>query len=68
MMVVAAELDPPGFVQQFELLKQASCKRASGCSRAVMLRQHSHMSAVYSINTADTRLTGELLDFMKTGK
>jgi triacylglycerol lipase len=42
MMVVAAELDPPGFVQQFELLKQASCKRASGCSRAVMLRQHSH--------------------------
>jgi acetyl esterase/lipase len=68
MMVVAAELDPPGFVQQFELLKQASCKRASGCSRAVMLRQHSHMSEVYSINTVDTRLTSELLDFMKTGK
>src|SRR5258705_3256512 len=68
MMVVAAELDPPGFVQQFELLKQASCKRASGCSRAVMLRQHSHMSEVYSINTADTGLTGEIIDFMNTGK
>ncbi len=68
LMMVAAELDPPGFVQQFELLKQASCKRASGCSRAVMLPQHSHMSEVYSINTADTRLASELLDFMKTGK
>ncbi|MEH2472464.1 acetyl esterase/lipase [Nitrobacteraceae bacterium AZCC 2161] len=68
LMMVAAELDPPGFVQQFELLKQASCKRASGCSRAVMLPQHSHMSEVYSINTADTRLTGEVIDFMNTGK
>jgi len=68
LMIVAAELDPPGFVQQFELLKQASCKRATGCSRAVMLPQHSHMSEVYSINTADTRLTGEIIDFMSTGK
>jgi len=68
LMMVAAELDPPGFVHQFELLKQASCKRASGCSRAVMLPQHSHMSEVYSINTADTRLTGEIIDFMSTGK
>lgn len=68
LMLVAAELDPPGFVQQFELLKQSSCKRASGCSRAVMLPQHSHMSEVYSINTADTRLTGEIIDFMNKGK
>jgi triacylglycerol lipase len=68
LMMVAAELDPPGFVQQFELLKQSSCKRASGCSRAVMLPQHSHMSEVYSINTADTRLTNEIIDFMNTGK
>jgi acetyl esterase/lipase len=68
LMMVAAELDPQGFVQQFELLKQASCKRASGCSRAVMLPQHSHMSEVYSINTADMRLTGEIIDFMNKGK
>ena len=26
------------------------------------------MSEVYSINTADTRLTDEILDFVKTGK
>ena len=68
LMAVTAELDPPGFVKQFDLLKQAACKRPSGCARTIMLRQHSHMSEVYSINTADTRLTGEILDFVKVGK
>ena len=68
LMVAAAELDPPRFVEQFDLLKQAACKRPSGCARATMLPQHSHMSEVYAINTADTRLTDELLDFVKVGK
>lgn len=68
LMITAAELDPPPFVEQFELLKQASCKRASGCAHATMLPQHSHMSEVYSINTADGRLTDEILEFVKTGK
>jgi triacylglycerol lipase len=68
LMVSAAELDPPRFVEQFELLKQASCKRPSGCARSLMLPQHSHMSEVYSINTADTRLTDEILEFVKTEK
>ena len=68
LMIVAAEMDPPVFVRQFELLKNTTCKRASGCARALILPQHSHMSEVYSINTADTRLTNEILDFVKTGK
>jgi triacylglycerol lipase len=68
LMVVAAELDPPGFVKQFELLKEAACKRPTGCAHAYLLPQHSHMSEVYSINTADTRLTDEVLDFVRTGK
>jgi triacylglycerol lipase len=68
LMMAAAELDPSGFVLQFDLLKQATCKRASGCARAFLLPQHSHMSEVYSINTADTRLTDQILDFVKTGK
>ncbi len=68
LMVAAAELDPARFVEQFELLKQASCKRPSGCAHSFMLPQHSHMSEVYAINTADTRLTDEILDFVKTGK
>ena len=68
LMIVAAEMDPPAFLRQFELLKDATCKRASGCARTLILPQHSHMSEVYSINTADTRLTNEILDFVKNGK
>ncbi|WP_407151957.1 alpha/beta hydrolase [Bradyrhizobium sp. ORS 86] len=67
-MVAAAELDPPRFVEQFELLKQAACKRPSGCARTFMLPQHSHMSEVYSINTTETRLTDQVLEFVKNGK
>jgi triacylglycerol lipase len=68
LMAVSSELDLPGFVKQLDLFKEASCKRPGGCARTVMLSQHSHMSEVYSINTADTRLTDAILDFVKTGK
>jgi triacylglycerol lipase len=68
LMVSAAEFDPPRFVEQYELIKQASCKRANGCAHAYMLPQHSHISEVYAINTADTRLTDEILEFVKAGK
>ena len=68
LMIVTAEMDPPAFLRQFELLKDATCKRASGCARALILPQHSHMSEGYSINTSDTQLTNEILDFVKTGK
>jgi acetyl esterase/lipase len=68
LMIASAELDPPRFVQQFELLKEAACKGAHGCPRALMLAQHSHMSEVYSINTPDTRLTDAILEFVNTGK
>jgi acetyl esterase/lipase len=68
LMAVSSELDPPIFVKQIDLFKEASCKRPGGCARTVILPQHSHMSEVYSINTADTRLTDQILDFVKTGK
>ncbi len=68
LMAVSSELDLPVFVKQLEVFKEATCKRASGCARTVMLPQHSHMSEVYSINTDDTRLTDQILDFVKTGK
>jgi triacylglycerol lipase len=68
LMIATAELDPPGFTRQFDLLKEASCKAPSGCAHAFMVPQHSHMSEVYSINTADTRLMDQILDFVKTGK
>jgi acetyl esterase/lipase len=68
LMAVSAELDPPVFVGQLEHLKEATCKRPMGCARTLMLPQHSHMSEVYSINTDDTRLTDQILDFVKNGK
>jgi hypothetical protein len=64
-MFVSAELDLSLFVEQLELMKEATCKGAHGCARTLILPQHSHMSEVYSINTADTRLTDAILEFAK---
>jgi triacylglycerol lipase len=68
LMIAASELDPPPFHREFDLLKDAACKGAHGCPRAIMLPQHSHMSEMYAINTADERLSNEILDFVKMGK
>ena len=68
LMAVSSEFDLQGFVKQLELFKEATCKRSSGCARTVMLPQHNHMSEVYSINTADTRLTDPILEFVRVGK
>jgi acetyl esterase/lipase len=68
LMIASAELDPAPFRKQFALLKDAACKGPRGCPRAVVLPQHSHMSEVYSINTADTRLTDQILEFVKSGR
>jgi triacylglycerol lipase len=68
LMAVSSELDLQGFVKQLDRFREASCKRPSGCARTVMLPQHNHMSEVYSINTADTRLTDQILEFVKAGK
>jgi triacylglycerol lipase len=68
LMITAAELDPPRFVEQFKKLQQATCEGSNGCAKSYMLPQHSHMSEVYAINTPDTRLTDRILEFVKTGK
>ena len=68
LMIAVAELDPPPFHREFGILKDAACKGAHGCPRSLMLAQHSHMSEVYAINTADTRLTDQILEFVKAGK
>jgi len=68
LMFAAAELDPSFFHQQLSLMNGMICESAKGCARSVLLPQHSHMSEVYAINTADTRLTDQILEFVKTGK
>jgi hypothetical protein len=68
LLLAAAELDPPQFVRQLDLIKETSCQREGGCARTLLLPQHSHMSEVYAINTGDTRLTSQILDFIKNGR
>jgi acetyl esterase/lipase len=68
IMIAAAELDPPRFVEQLELAKDSLCKSGRGCINSFLLPQHSHMSEVYAIDTSDTRLSDQILDFIKTGK
>ena len=46
-------------------MKDALC-RAGRCPRFVMLSNHSHMSEIYSVNTADTGLTTEIVRFVKS--
>jgi triacylglycerol lipase len=67
-MISSAELDPPAMVEQFNLLKEAMCKSERGCIRAIALPKHSHMSESYAINTPDTQLSSQLIEFMQKGK
>ncbi|MEI7976049.1 MAG: alpha/beta hydrolase [Betaproteobacteria bacterium] len=64
MLFAVAEHDTPDFLQQAEVLRKGFCS-AGRCQRIVMLTGHSHMSEVYSINTADTGLSSEILGFIK---
>jgi acetyl esterase/lipase len=67
-MMSSAELDPPPIAAQSALLKDELCKSEHGCVRAIVLPKHSHMSESYSIGTADTQLSDQILEFIKTGK
>jgi acetyl esterase/lipase len=66
-MMSSAELDPPAIAEQFAVLKDAMCRSSRGCVRSTVLPKHSHMSESY-INTADTQLSDQILEFIKTGK
>jgi len=68
IMIATAELDPPMFQQQLNLLKNSLCNSEHGCVRSFVLPQHNHMSEIYSINTSDDQLTREILEFVASGK
>jgi triacylglycerol lipase len=56
LLLAYAELDPPDFHSQSEQLFSALCK-AGQCPASYKLMGHSHMSEVYSINSADKTVT-----------
>jgi triacylglycerol lipase len=64
MLFAVAQHDTPDFLQQAEVMRKGFCS-AGRCQRILMLTGHSHMSEVYSINTADIGLSSEILAFIK---
>jgi triacylglycerol lipase len=64
MLFAVAEFDTPDFSQQANLLNEAFC-RSERCPNLIVLPKHSHMSEIYSINTADRGLTNEILSFVR---
>jgi triacylglycerol lipase len=65
--VAWGELDPPNIISFDEGLKDALCK-AGRCPATGFFKDHSHMSLVFSPNTADTSVTAPLLKWMKSVK
>jgi triacylglycerol lipase len=65
LMVVYGGLDPAPFIEQSKLLNDALCA-AGKCPRLLYLPAHSHMSEVYSINTADKSVSEPIFDFAKS--
>jgi acetyl esterase/lipase len=64
MLFVVAEFDTPEFNQQAEFLRSRYVV-AGRCPDLVMLTNHSHMSEIYSVGTADIGLTSAVLRFVK---
>ncbi len=64
LMIVAAELDPPPFVAQYEQLAGG----LGPAARAIRLAKHSHLSEGYAIGTADTTLSDQILDFIRSAQ
>jgi acetyl esterase/lipase len=67
-MMWSAELDPPNLAEQFVALKEAMCRSQRGCVRSLVLPHHSHTSEMFAIGTADTLLSDQILEFIKTAK
>jgi triacylglycerol lipase len=63
MLLAYAELDPSDFHRQASQANSALCE-ARRCAPALLLQGHSHMSEVYSINTADHALTDAMRAFV----
>ena len=67
LFVGAGELDLPGAVAFVDALKNELCK-ANQCPTTMIFKDHSHMSAVFSPNTADDTVTAPILTWMQSVK
>lgn len=65
-LIVAAELDPLAMQAEAAILFAALCERDKVSPDYIVLRDHSHISEIYSINTPDEALSKPVLDFIGT--
>jgi hypothetical protein len=64
VFIAWGELDPPNITTFDEALKNALCKEGR-CPTTAFVKDHSHMSLVFSPNTKDDSVTGPILKWMK---
>jgi triacylglycerol lipase len=62
------ELDSRNILSFDEALKNALCKAGRCPTTAELIKDHSHVSLVFSPNTADDTVTGPILKWMKSVK
>jgi acetyl esterase/lipase len=65
IFVTATEFDPPPLVELAHELGDQLCM-AGHCPRYVRFKDHGHMSAMYSVNTSDVSVSGQVLDFIRS--
>jgi triacylglycerol lipase len=62
------ELDSANILSFDQALKDALCKAGRCPTTAELIKDHSHVSLVFSPNTADDSVTGPILKWMKSVK
>jgi triacylglycerol lipase len=65
LFFTTAELDPPAMVSSAQALNKALCDANKCPAYFAVLKDHSHMSESFHVNTADHTLTDPLLAFIK---
>jgi len=63
----AGEIDIPGVAEFHEILKDQLCM-VGHCPTVMIFKDHSHVSEVFSPNTADDSVTAPILKWMKSIK
>ncbi len=67
IFLASGELDPPGMAEFNNILKDQLCK-VGHCPTVTVFKDQSHMSEVFSPNTADDSVTAPILKWMKSVK
>jgi triacylglycerol lipase len=68
LLITSAELDPPSYIAFSDTLKDQICKAGRNCPARLIFKDHSHISQVLSPGTADTSVTGPILQWIKSVK